>query len=195
MTRSRTLLLILSFLALSSSVQAQQPGIQPHPLQILAWLAQIFTAPFTALILYLSLRTTRKLKVADVILESHRRYDLLLAFKDQLNCDDANKRDEHLDSYFERFWKLQDDEFDNWQKGLISNEVYKGWMIARWRERNVKPGNGKTTYYESWDRYRESTTSPGFPEFMDDVLQNGPECAIKKCRPRFLKRLGRRLRS
>jgi hypothetical protein len=134
--------------------------------------------------------------MADVILENNRRYDLLLAFKDTLNSDNLDKRKDHLESYFERFWKLQDDEFKNWQEGMVGDEVYKEWMLTRWRERDLKPGKDiDTTYYESWQNCKGNTSTPRFSSFMDQVFTDGPEKAMGNCRPRWFRRLGRKLLS
>jgi hypothetical protein len=93
-----------------------------------ASVVQILTGVLTVIVLFLSLRTTRQLKKADVLIETHRRYDGLLASKDSLMTGDAEAQQQHLTSFFERFWKLQDDEFYSWREGLIGDKVYRDWI-------------------------------------------------------------------
>lgn len=162
-------------------------------LQVIAWVAQIFTGLLTVLILYLSLRTARKLKKADVIIEDHRRFDQLLALKHELA---TKSTDDDVCTYFNRFWNLQSDEYDNWRAGLIGNKKYEEWLGARIAEHKSKEtvGSAKTwTNKRGWEAVKDNYCYDKFNNFMDVVFDLGAKEAMKIFQPSWRVRLSRRL--
>jgi hypothetical protein len=68
------------------------------------------SAPFlTIFVLFLTLRLTRRMKMADVLIECNRRYDSLCIERLGAQCN--------ADAYYERFWNLQFEQFRHRKMG------------------------------------------------------------------------------
>ncbi len=61
-----------------------------------------------------------------------------------------------MDSYYNRFWDLQLEQYQVWKKRLLDISVYSTWMDYRWQEFQDKTPVGALTYKEGWENFKES---------------------------------------
>src|SRR4051812_1839019 len=107
----------------------------PH-LQVLVWYTQILSSCCSVGLLYLALSATYRLKMADVMMDQHRRYDQLLESRDRmLQSEKADLR--LVKAYLLRYWNLHLDRWIHWRQGLVSSETYELWVAARLRDWDV----------------------------------------------------------
>lgn len=92
---------------------------------------------------------TRKGKQADTQLAMHQRFDQLQIVRTRLLSLPCTKtfvdHEAHrieVNLFFDRFWSLQFDQFNAWRQGHIPDDVYRGWMYARWAQsQSTRRGN------------------------------------------------------
>ena len=168
---------------------------EPHPLQIWAWIFQIITGVATVTVLFLSLKTTRRLKTADVRMENQRRFDQLLVAKDALKSGSSTTAEQVI-AYCERFWNLQNDQFRDWRLGLLPLEVFDSWMENRLIDWNLNAVIAAgVTYRKGWEDVKGNFSHTGFADFMEKAVKpnRGLERAIKFHQPNAIRRFFARL--
>jgi hypothetical protein len=157
-------------------------------------LFQIMTGLATVLVLFLTLKTSHRLKGTDVRMEQQRKFDLMLEAKHALK--QKGKTEEDVQWYCYRFWNLQADEFHEWREGMLSNSLFRSWMETRQNDwdSNSELGAGMR-YQDGWNKVKDKFTNVGFRDFMEMVVshRHGIDMAFKKYRPNRINRLTARL--
>ena len=154
------------------------------PGPILAGYGQIGTSVLTLLVLYLSLVATYRLKMTDVLMENHRRYDALLVAKEKLQANGKSPpNEEKIKTYIVRFWNLQFDEFDCWRRGMIPTSTYTEWMVGRQQEWKANETiAGTWDYQRGWASVKARYTISDFTSFIEMVFYSSGsgEKGVKK---------------
>lgn len=107
--------------------------------------APIFSATFAGLAfvfslisLVLNFRFNRRSKQADIQVGFHNRFDGLQVERAKLLCrsasDAPSTEDHQAKIFFDRFWSLQFDQYVAWQHRYVSDDLYRFWVFARWRQ-------------------------------------------------------------
>lgn len=103
----------------------------------------------------ISARLSIRNKQADLIVHFHRQFDELQKKRTEIRVALAKRSDQskfsektpdaekspeeraldvEIDMFFQRFWRLQFDEFHAWYEGYIPTSLYAYWAYARWRQ-------------------------------------------------------------
>jgi len=175
--------------------------------------AQI-TAPFLAfLALVFTIRAGIQNKRADIMMECHRRFDQLSVLRHELTkrvnkTSDLTKDQELIDdinSWVQRFWSLQVDEYEFWRRGFIDNDFFRYWMISRHRDfsdaredeiKNPARHTFKMLAFTQGFRVVVDTWADAshprsdFKDFMEQVRKNRIDDAMSKYGPWFLRKWG-----
>ncbi len=138
----------------------------PVGLAVFAQMAQIATGFATVYVLVWSLfhtsHVSHTLKKADVFIECNRKFDQLLVEYPHIQ----NERDAM--GFYERFWSLQRQQFEFWRNGLIPDEQYESWMLARRRDFSDVSSSffnlGGKSFLEAWQQVRVNFEVP-IPKF------------------------------
>jgi hypothetical protein len=153
------------------------PGLQEEAwkAQIVSSIVQSVIAVASVLVLILNLKTIRGMKRTDVAIEDHRRYDAMLQLRNSVNCNESATQAE-VDDYYLRFWNLQYDQFEHWRDGMVKEEVFIQWLMARYVEYQANKllidGHSRTQsrYQEGWQTAKRHYLLSGFTDFMDTVF-------------------------
>jgi len=151
-------------------------------------LAVIITGFLTLIVLFMTHINTRRLKVADVISDNYRRFDLLLSERARLVELEANTktREKQIKLFYIRFWNLQSDQFNFWLQGLIPERNYLSWLKVRQQEYELDVEIAPdTSFRKGWDMVKKDHEEE-FQKFMESVFEKGPQKTLedKKWRPK-----------
>jgi hypothetical protein len=139
-------------------------------LQEVVWGSQIVTGLGTLIVLFNSLRLTRRVMKADVLSDMHRRFDQLGEQRAQLLEETDKAR-----AYYDRFWSLQYHQFLMWQQGYADDQTFRFWLGSRHDEYHGFDGRkaekiGDVTYQEGWEHAKVKWKTNPFVGLMTDVF-------------------------
>jgi hypothetical protein len=112
----------------------------------------VVVAVGTLAVLCMNFREASRMKKTDVFMECSRRYDSLVAVRDNLAVAKLNSK-----AYFERFWMLQVDQYNHWRRGYIEDHVYRLWLYDRHAEFMANHSIGGVPYRAGWETAKATT--------------------------------------
>lgn len=144
-------------------------------------IATIFTLIFINLVVIITTtKNARWQKCADYTDHYMNRYDCLMKDRTRINIEyRKNKKKKnspenqeiHIlsEDWWNRFWKLQQEQHQLWQKKCIYDDFFQLWMKYREKEFKDNYPTGGIGIHEGWNNAKK--TDP-FPEDFKDYIEN-----------------------
>jgi hypothetical protein len=141
---------------------------------------QMFLTFITTVILFFTLiytlRLSKKNKAVDVMLRCQERYDQITwRYKDTILKSDIPEI-----HFYDRFWELQIEQFQYWQKGYITDEIFEHWMFQRKREWAENNKIKKLSYQDGWKKIYGFRVDNKYTQFMERIFQGEIVEVMKK---------------
>jgi len=145
------------------------------PNDFASW-ATVFNAVATAIIAIAALvvsvliwRLTKISQQHNIVLQCNFRYDNLIQMKyDVLRSGSG-------EAFWERFWALQQDQFNHWRDELIPDKIFIQWQIQRKIDFEQNVNVHTTSYRTGWNYFqsRFSGIPNDFVSFTSKLHQAG----------------------
>jgi hypothetical protein len=141
-------------------------------------LSQPFFQLLSALILLFTLLNAsrmRRTKALDLSCNYQARYH-------ETNWEDirsVERGEISAETWYEKFWNLQLEQYQYWKMGYIPNDIFSYWMRLRQKEWAKNASLGAKTYREGWNRAKEYLSDPQFAGFMTRVFEGKLSLALK----------------
>lgn len=110
----------------------------------------------------------KELKTIDLMSSFQNRYDDIMHTSKKLSNEGI------LDGviYYERFWNLQLEQWQYFNKGYVDCSTYSYWMLCRYREWIKNDSVGGITFQDGFKLGLSGLEAPKFKSFMSTVFEN-----------------------
>ena len=110
----------------------------------------------------------KELKTIDLMSSFQNRYDDIMHTSKNLSNDGL------VDAvvYYERFWNLQLEQWQYFNKGYVDCNTYTYWMTCRYREWVKNDRIGGVSYQEGFKKGLMGLEAPKFKKFMTNVFES-----------------------
>jgi len=112
----------------------------------------------------------------DVMLRCQERYDQII-WKYKETILKSNIPEIH---FYDRFWELQIEQFQYWQRGYITNEIFEHWMFQRKREWVENNKVKDLSYQDGWKKIYGFRVDNKYTQFMERIFQGEIVEVMKK---------------
>lgn len=83
---------------------------------------------------------------------------------------------DHVRSFFERFWSLQQSQFSFWRQGLLSDDTLVYWLTRRLSDLDSPDRFFGKTSHEGWDAISHAFASTDFGVVMTALIEDATRC-------------------
>ena len=172
-------------------VIAADVTLPPHVAALLL-IVPLVSAILTAVTIFVSAYQQRLVKSIDITADCHKRYDALS--NDLRSPVDSESQQNRL---CERYWELQNAQFDLWELGFLQDQLWRKWLYRRFAdqsrtflERKEKAHVSAITLRDSWDIAKKSLeANDPFFVLMEQVFTDQKAAYSTVRRKRIRKRL------